>query len=53
VFEKVFGISEARFGLFFGPITCGIIGMSQVNGFLAGRLDIGSPQARWPVSSVS
>lgn len=40
VFEKIFHISEARFGLFFGPIACGIIGMSQVNGFLAGRFDI-------------
>lgn len=40
VFEKIFHISEARFGLFFGPIACGIIGMSQVNGFLAGRYDI-------------
>lgn len=40
VFQKVFGISEGRFGLFFGPVACGIIGMSQVNGFLAGRFDI-------------
>jgi DHA1 family bicyclomycin/chloramphenicol resistance-like MFS transporter len=40
VFQKIFHISEARFGLFFGPIACGIIGMSQVNGFLAGRFDI-------------
>ena len=40
VFEKIFHISEARFGLYFGPIACGIIGMSQVNGFLAGRFDI-------------
>lgn len=40
VFEKIFHISESRFGLYFGPIACGIIGMSQVNGFLAGRLDI-------------
>ena len=40
VFEKIFRISEARFGLFFGPIACGIIGISQVNGFLAGRFDI-------------
>jgi DHA1 family bicyclomycin/chloramphenicol resistance-like MFS transporter len=40
VFEKIFRISEARFGFYFGPIACGIIGMSQVNGFLAGRVDI-------------
>lgn len=40
VFEKIFGISESRFWLYFGPIVCGIIGMSQVNGFLAGRCDI-------------
>ena len=40
VFQKIFHISEARFGLFFGPIACGIIGMSQVNGLLAGRCDI-------------
>src|SRR5436189_3774826 len=40
VFQKIFHISEARFGLFFGPIACGIIGMAQVNGFLAGRFDI-------------
>ncbi len=40
VFEKIFHISEARFGLYFGPIACGIIGMSQVNGVLAGRFDI-------------
>ena len=40
VFEKVFGVSEGRFGLYFGPIACGIIGMSQVNGALAGRLDV-------------
>lgn len=40
VFERIFNISEARFGLYFGPIACGIIGMSQVNGFLAGRFDI-------------
>lgn len=40
VFEKIFRISEARFGLYFGPIACGIIGMSQVNGALAGRFDI-------------
>lgn len=40
VFEKIFHISEARFGLFFGPIACGIIGMSQVNGAIAGRFDI-------------
>jgi len=40
VFQKIFHISEARFGLFFGPIACGIIGMSQVNGVLAGRFDI-------------
>lgn len=40
VFEKIFHISEARFGFFFGPIACGIIGMSQVNGLLAGRFDI-------------
>jgi DHA1 family bicyclomycin/chloramphenicol resistance-like MFS transporter len=40
VFEKIFHISESRFGLFFGPIACGIIGMAQVNGFVAGRFDI-------------
>jgi len=40
VFEKIFGIDERHFGLYFGPIACGIIGMSQVNGFLAGRYDI-------------
>lgn len=40
VFEKIFNISEAHFGFYFGPIACGIIGMSQVNGFLAGRFDI-------------
>ena len=40
VFEKIFRISEASFGFYFGPIACGIIGMSQVNGFLAGRFDI-------------
>jgi len=40
VFQKVFGVSESRFGLYFGSIACGIIGMSQVNGFLAGRFDI-------------
>ena len=40
VFEKVFHISESRFGFYFGPIACGIIGMSQVNGVLAGRLDL-------------
>ena len=40
VFEKIFHISESHFGLYFGPIACGIIGMSQVNGFLAGRYDI-------------
>jgi DHA1 family bicyclomycin/chloramphenicol resistance-like MFS transporter len=40
VFQKIFHISEARFGLYFGPIACGIIGMSQVNGLLAGRFDI-------------
>jgi DHA1 family bicyclomycin/chloramphenicol resistance-like MFS transporter len=40
VFQKIFHISEARFGLLLGPIACGIIGMSQVNGFLAGRFDI-------------
>lgn len=37
VFQKVFGVSEAHFGLFFGPIACGIIGMSQVNGLLVSR----------------
>lgn len=40
VFQKIFHISEARFGLYFGPIACGIIGMSQVNGLIAGRFDI-------------
>ncbi|HZZ42153.1 MAG TPA: Bcr/CflA family multidrug efflux MFS transporter [Tepidisphaeraceae bacterium] len=40
VFEKIFHISESHFGLYFGPIACGIIGMSQVNGFLASRFDI-------------
>jgi DHA1 family bicyclomycin/chloramphenicol resistance-like MFS transporter len=40
VFQKIFHISEARFGLYFGPIACGIIGMSQVNSVLAGRFDI-------------
>jgi DHA1 family bicyclomycin/chloramphenicol resistance-like MFS transporter len=40
VFERIFHISEARFGLYFGPIACGIIGMSQVNGYLAGKVDI-------------
>lgn len=40
VFQKIFHISEARFGLYFGPIACGIIGMSQVNGLLAHRVDI-------------
>jgi DHA1 family bicyclomycin/chloramphenicol resistance-like MFS transporter len=40
VFERIFHISESSFGLYFGPIACGIIGMSQVNGFLAGRVDI-------------
>ena len=40
VFQRVFDVSEARFGLYFGPIACGIIGMSQVNGFLAGRADL-------------
>lgn len=40
VFEKIFAISEADFGWYFGSIACGIIGMSQVNGLLAGRLDI-------------
>lgn len=42
VFQKIFHISEARFGLFFGPIACGIIGMSSVNGLVAGRFDIRS-----------
>ena len=49
VFEKIFHISEARFGLYFGPIACGIIGMSQVNGFLAGRFDIRTHPPRRPV----
>ena len=40
VFEKIFRISEARFGLYFGPIACGIIGMAQVNGLIAGKFDI-------------
>jgi DHA1 family bicyclomycin/chloramphenicol resistance-like MFS transporter len=40
VFQNVFGISESSFGLYFGPIAAGIIGMSQVNGLLAGRVDI-------------
>lgn len=40
VFQNIFHISEASFGFYFGPIACGIIGMSQVNGFLAGRFDI-------------
>jgi len=40
VFQNIFYISEASFGFYFGPIACGIIGMSQVNGFLAGRFDI-------------
>jgi DHA1 family bicyclomycin/chloramphenicol resistance-like MFS transporter len=40
VFQKLYHISEAHFGLYFGPIACGIIGMSQVNGMLAGRFDI-------------
>jgi DHA1 family bicyclomycin/chloramphenicol resistance-like MFS transporter len=40
VFQKIFHISEGRFGLYFGAIACGIIGMSQVNGALAGRFDI-------------
>jgi DHA1 family bicyclomycin/chloramphenicol resistance-like MFS transporter len=40
VFQKIFQISEAHFGFYFGPIACGIIGMSQVNGVLAGRFDI-------------
>ncbi len=40
VFEKIFHISESRFGLFFGPIACGIIGMAQMNGRLASRFDI-------------
>jgi DHA1 family bicyclomycin/chloramphenicol resistance-like MFS transporter len=40
VFQKIFHISEARFVLYFGPIACGIIGMSQVNGVLAGRYDL-------------
>jgi DHA1 family bicyclomycin/chloramphenicol resistance-like MFS transporter len=37
VFQKVFAIDEAHFGFYFGPIAAGIIGMSQVNGLLAGR----------------
>jgi DHA1 family bicyclomycin/chloramphenicol resistance-like MFS transporter len=40
VFEKVFGIDEGHFGFYFGPVAAGIIGMSQVNGLLAGRVDI-------------
>jgi MFS transporter, DHA1 family, multidrug resistance protein len=40
VFEKIFHVTESRFGFYFGPIAVGIIGMSQVNGFLAGRFDI-------------
>jgi DHA1 family bicyclomycin/chloramphenicol resistance-like MFS transporter len=40
VFERIFHISEERFVIYFGPIACGIIGMSQVNGFLAGKVDI-------------
>lgn len=40
VFEKIFHISESHFGFFFGPIAVGIIGMAQVNGYLAGRFDI-------------
>jgi DHA1 family bicyclomycin/chloramphenicol resistance-like MFS transporter len=40
VFEKIFHISESRFGFYFGPIAFGIISMSQVNGYLAGRFDI-------------
>jgi len=40
VFQNIFHISETRFGLYFGTIACGIIGMSQVNGLLAGRFDI-------------
>jgi DHA1 family bicyclomycin/chloramphenicol resistance-like MFS transporter len=40
VFEKIFHITESRFGFYFGPIAFGIISMSQVNGYLAGRFDI-------------
>src|SRR6202044_1043314 len=40
VFENIFHVSESHFGYCFGPIACGIIGMSQVNGRLAERYDI-------------
>ncbi|MDB5326836.1 MAG: Bcr/CflA family drug resistance efflux transporter, partial [Phycisphaerales bacterium] len=42
VFQKIFHISEAHFAFFFGPIAAGLIGMSQVNGAIAGKFDIRS-----------
>lgn len=37
VFQEIYHIPERKFFIYFGPIAAGMIGMSQVNGFLVGR----------------
>jgi DHA1 family bicyclomycin/chloramphenicol resistance-like MFS transporter len=39
VFIEIFGVPPERFGLFFGTNAAGIIAASQVNRWLAGRVD--------------
>jgi len=39
VFIHVFGFSPSHFGMMFGVFAVGMIGASQLNGFLVGRID--------------
>src|SRR5690606_17345100 len=39
VFIELFGVSPERYGLFFGTNAIGIVAASQINRWLAGRVD--------------